>query len=241
MKTLLGFSMSLCYITASTFQEQNILFKKKLLKIDITCHPATSSEYWISEPSKVQCASLCFMTNREQCSAMIWNTLERTCWIIESSEPMTLTAGDVLTDLNVYVIPKEGCTNIGYYFDSLTNTCLKFFSTSGKTWHDARTHCQQNGGDLITITTAEKWNFVNSFLSCKGNMWIGLKAEQWVNGDPFINVFGLLTQFNLLDSEYRGDNEKDCTVVYLRGVYVFQDESCNIRVRSNYLCEITMP
>ncbi|CAG2219919.1 CD206 [Mytilus edulis] len=241
MKTLLGFSMSLCYITASIFQEQNILFKKKLLKIDITCHPATSSEYWISEPSKVQCASLCFMTNREQCSAMIWNTLERTCWIIESSEPMTLTAGDGLTDLNVYVIPKEGCTNIGYYFDSLTNTCLKFFSTSGKTWHDARTHCQQNGGDLITITTAEKWNFVKSFLSCKGNMWIGLKAEQWVNGDPFINVFGLLTQFNLLDSEYRGDNEKDCTVVYLRGVYVFQDESCNIRVRSNYLCEITMP
>ncbi|XP_063443410.1 perlucin-like protein [Mytilus trossulus] len=153
---------------------------------------------------------------------------------------MTIDADTVMTDLNMYVIWKEGCTDIGYYFDTLTNTCLKLFSTSGKTWHDARTHCQQNGGDLITITTAQKWNFVNSFLSCKSNIWIGLKAEQWVNGDPFINVFGLLTQFNNYDSMYTSDNEQNCTVVYLRRVYVFQDESCNIRVRRNYLCEITM-
>ncbi|CAG2219920.1 unnamed protein product [Mytilus edulis] len=155
--------------------------------MDLTCHPATSSEYWISKPSKVQCASLCFMTYREQCSAMIWNTLERTCWIIESSEPMTINAGKVMTDLNVYVIPKKV-----------------------------------------------------SLKRSKSAMWIGLKAEQWVNGDPFINVFGLLTQFNNYDSKYRSDNETDCTVVYLQGTYVFQDESCNIRVRSNYLCEITM-
>lgn len=108
MKTLLGFSMSLCYITASMFQYQKNLFENKLIKMDLTCHPATSSEYWISKSSKVQCASLCFMMEREQCSAMIWNTLERTCWIIESSEPMTINAGKVMTDLNVYVIPKEG-------------------------------------------------------------------------------------------------------------------------------------
>ncbi|CAG2218704.1 unnamed protein product [Mytilus edulis] len=180
------------------------------------------------------------MSNREPCSALVWNILERTCWIIESPEPMTIDADTVMTDLNMYVIWKEGCTNIGYYFDSLTNTCLKLFSTSGKTWHDARTHCQQNGGDLITITTAQKWNFVNSFLSCKSNIWIGLKAEQWVNGDPFINVFHLLTQFNNYDSMYTSDTEQNCTVVYLRSVYVFQDESCNIRVRGDYLCEITM-
>ncbi|CAC5357509.1 MRC [Mytilus coruscus] len=222
------------------WQEQNKSFKNKLIKIDLVCQPATSSEHGISVPSKVQCASLCFMANREPCSAIIWNILENTCRIIESTEPIIITAGTVMTDLNIYIIWKEGCTNIGYYFDSLTNSCLKLFSTGGITWQDARKHCQQNGGDLISITTPQKWEFVDSFLSCKKGMWIGLKAEQWVNGEPFINVFDFQTQFNYLDSQFLGDNEQDCTVMYFQSSYVFQDESCNIRLRSNYLCEITM-
>lgn len=78
------------------------------------------------------------------------------------------------------------------------------------------------------------------FLSGKTSIWIGLKAQQWVNGKPFINVFGFQTQLNNQDSAFPGDKEQDCTVVYFQSANVFQDESCNIRVKSNYLCEITM-
>lgn len=78
------------------------------------------------------------------------------------------------------------------------------------------------------------------FFSGKTSIWIGLKAQQWVNGKPFINVFGFQTQLNNQDSAFPGDNEQDCTVVYFQSANVFQDESCNIRVKSNYLCEITM-
>lgn len=108
MKTLFGFSISLCYIAASLFQEQNNLVEYKMIRINLICQPATSSEHGISVSSKVQCASLCFMSNREQCSALVWNILERTCWIIKSPEPMTIDADTVMTDLNMYVIWKEG-------------------------------------------------------------------------------------------------------------------------------------
>ncbi|CAG2219918.1 CD206 [Mytilus edulis] len=239
MKTLFGFSMSLCFTTAYMLQEHNKSVKN-LKKIDFICQPEISNELGISVPSNVQCASLCFLHDREPCSAIIWNKLERTCRILDSTESITINAGTIMADLNIYTIWKEGCTNIGYYFDFLTNSCVKLFSNGGITWRDARNHCQQNGGDLISITTLQKWEFVESFLSCKTSIWIGLKAQQWVNGKPFINVFGFQTQLNNQDSAFPGDNEQDCTVVYFQSANVFQDESCNIRVKSNYLCEITM-
>ena len=57
------------------------------------------------------------------------------------------------------------CQAVRYDYDLETNTCLKLLeSTSGVTWREARVICQQNGGDLISILTKEKWEFVINYI-----------------------------------------------------------------------------
>jgi hypothetical protein len=57
---------------------------------------------------------------------------------------------------------------LGYDFDSQTNTCLKV-NNNVLFWHDARERCQADGGDLVTMETREKWEFVTRFIECEYN------------------------------------------------------------------------
>ena len=60
------------------------------------------------------------------------------------------------------------CSVNGYDYDAETNTCLKYSTNAtGITWENARVRCQQDGGDLISITTKEKLEFVVNYLNCK--------------------------------------------------------------------------
>lgn len=53
------------------------------------------------------------------------------------------------------------CTSNGFQFDEGTSTCIKLVSTNGTTWGDARKYCQQyEGGDLVSIVSKEKWDFI---------------------------------------------------------------------------------
>ena len=59
------------------------------------------------------------------------------------------------------------CQAVRYDYDLETNTCLKLLeSTSGVTWMEARVICQEDGGELISIITKEKWEFVINYLRC---------------------------------------------------------------------------
>ena len=59
------------------------------------------------------------------------------------------------------------CQAVGYDYDLETNTCLKYmYKTAGFTWKEARARCQQDGGDLISILTKDKWDFVTNYLRC---------------------------------------------------------------------------
>lgn len=57
---------------------------------------------------------------------------------------------------------------LGYDFDAYTHTCIKVYDLS-ITWSDARTHCQDDGGDIITMPTLEKWQFVHRYIECEYN------------------------------------------------------------------------
>ncbi|GFO37605.1 C-type mannose receptor 2 [Plakobranchus ocellatus] len=55
-----------------------------------------------------------------------------------------------------------------------SGTCIKFYDDY-KTWADARTVCQQDGGDLVTIRDANMNQFVEAQRKSKGrSYWIGL-------------------------------------------------------------------
>ena len=61
-----------------------------------------------------------------------------------------------------------GCSLAGYDYDVATQTCLKlFYIPTPKTWTDARSYCQNDGGDLISITNTQKRDFVIRYVNCK--------------------------------------------------------------------------
>jgi hypothetical protein len=60
-------------------------------------------------------------------------------------------------------------------------------------WSDAINYCQDRGGHLVTITSAEEDSFVYKCFGIDGtNLWIGATDEsgerkwRWVTGEPFV-------------------------------------------------------
>ncbi|CAC5389466.1 MRC [Mytilus coruscus] len=193
--------------------------------------------------SRIQCASNCLSCFTPYCKAFIWNKIDKTCSHID--EIVKVEVADrvdvpMQSELDIYSAYKDGCTNRGYYYDFHSNTCLKIFvDNDGKTWKNASNHCQKNGGDLISLTTPAKWDFVTNFTSCVSNVWIGLKDKRWVSNDRFQNVLNVKVQFNNFDSGFFYDHESVCvSFKYANQIAVLQDESCNIRLKQTYVCEI---
>jgi hypothetical protein len=57
------------------------------------------------------------------------------------------------------------------------------------TWEQARAWCQERGGHLVTITSAEENTFVGSLVPQEETTWLGFVSQrerhQWVTGEPF--------------------------------------------------------
>ncbi|CAC5378401.1 MRC [Mytilus coruscus] len=222
-----------------TIQRNANLIKHQFSEINIYCLQSFVNKA-VGALSHIQCASDCLSLFTPYCKAFIWNEIDKTCTTKDEIVKSDAVDASMQSELQIYNAFKDGCTNKGYYYDSNSNTCVKMFvDNDGKTWKDARIHCQTNGGDLISITTKAKWDLVANFTSCISNMWIGLKEERWVTNVRFQNVFNVTAQFNKYDSAYIDDHEQDCgTFISASAYYVLQDESCNFRLKKTYVCEI---
>ncbi|VDI47402.1 Hypothetical predicted protein [Mytilus galloprovincialis] len=133
------------------------------------------------------------------------------------------------------------CASNGFQFDGETTTCIKLVSTSGTTWKDARKYCQQQeGGDLVSITSKAKWDFIMGNFSSVGPVWIGLKDKKWMTGESFHNIYGVTVQLNDYDGAYPSEVENSCGLLVRWSSNKLQDENCNIRKRLKFLCEIDM-
>ncbi|CAC5416913.1 MRC [Mytilus coruscus] len=133
------------------------------------------------------------------------------------------------------------CSSNGFQFDGETTTCIKLVSTSGTTWKDARKYCQQQeGGDLVSITSKAKWDFIMGNFNSVGPVWIGLKDKKWMTGESFNNIFGVTVQLNDYDGAYPSEVENSCGLLVRWSSNKLQDENCNIRKRTKFLCEIHM-
>ncbi|CAG2230283.1 unnamed protein product [Mytilus edulis] len=57
--------------------------------------------------------------------------------------------------------PTKECASNEFQFDGEITTCIKLVTTRGITWRDARQYCQQQeGGDLVSIISKAKWDFI---------------------------------------------------------------------------------
>ncbi|XP_071140255.1 C-type mannose receptor 2-like [Mytilus edulis] len=132
------------------------------------------------------------------------------------------------------------CGPDGLHLEEETASCIKHISTNGSTWKEARTICQQQGGDLVSIVTKAKWDSVIEYFRSVGRAWIGLKDKRWMTGESFNNVFEIKVQLNDYDSDYSKEDENTCGIIALSSSTPLQDENCNIRKREHFLCEIRM-
>ncbi|VDI11004.1 Hypothetical predicted protein [Mytilus galloprovincialis] len=132
------------------------------------------------------------------------------------------------------------CGTDGLQLEEETASCIKHTSTNGSTWKEARTICQQQGGDLVSIVTKAKWDSVIEYFRSVGRAWIGLKDKRWMTGESFNNVFEIKVQLNDYDRDYPKEDENTCGIIALSSSIPLQDENCYIRKRENFLCEIRM-
>ena len=68
--------------------------------------------------------------------------------------------------------------------------------------------------------------------------WIGLKDEKWLTGEHFVNIYDAHVRLNNHDSGYPEDTESNCGRFSAKPVLI--DNSCNIRKRYSFICEIFM-
>ncbi|XP_052084747.1 uncharacterized protein LOC127721941 [Mytilus californianus] len=134
------------------------------------------------------------------------------------------------------------CASNEILFDGETTTCIKLVSTRGTTWKNARKYCQeQEGGDLVSIISKAKWDFITKSFSNVRSVWIGLKDKTWMTGESFSNIYGVTIQLNNYDSGYPLQvNKNSCGILAPLSTVPLQDENCNIRERPSFLCEIIM-
>ena len=62
-----------------------------------------------------------------------------------------------------------------------------------------------------------------------------------MTGESFVNVFGINTQLNYLDAGFTSDPEVHCGKILLTSITSLEDESCNIRKRQLFVCEVVLP
>ncbi|KAM4543684.1 macrophage mannose receptor 1 [Fundulus diaphanus] len=72
--------------------------------------------------------------------------------------------------------PRGGCAPEWLTFKG---KCYKLFADK-KAWQDARTHCQKEGGNLLSITSEKEQAFLTTqLLSQNDDLWIGMNDINW--------------------------------------------------------------
>ena len=61
-----------------------------------------------------------------------------------------------------------------------------------------------------------------------------------MTGESFVNVFDIITQLNNYDKTFTHDQEVHCGVMKLASTTPLQDESCNIRKKNFFVCEVVL-
>ncbi|VDI07274.1 Hypothetical predicted protein [Mytilus galloprovincialis] len=142
------------------------------------------------------------------------------------------------THLDSFGMTRE-CKHDGYIYHTKANACLRLIESTGITWMNARTVCLENGGDLASIKTVEKMDYMLDFIRETDQVWIGLRQRQWMTGDIFMNVYNISVSLNNIDTAYTQESDASCGL--LKSTSKLRDRSCNLREEKYFVCEIVLP
>ncbi|XP_041824858.1 macrophage mannose receptor 1 [Melanotaenia boesemani] len=134
--------------------------------------PVTYTSWAGNEPN--------FANNDENCVTMYkglgyWNDIN--CGL-ELPSICKRSSGFFNTTMAPTTVPKGGCAPEWLAFHG---KCYKFFvGNENKNWQDARTHCIQEGGNLVSIVSDKEQAFLTTqMLLHNDDMWIGMNDINW--------------------------------------------------------------
>uniref|UniRef100_A0A669DCS4 Macrophage mannose receptor 1 n=1 Tax=Oreochromis niloticus TaxID=8128 RepID=A0A669DCS4_ORENI len=133
--------------------------------------PVTYTAWEHNEPN--------FANNDENCVTMYnsmgyWNDIN--CGI-ELPSICKRSNSFINTTMAPTTAPIGGCAPEWLAFQG---KCYKFVVGINKNWHDARTHCINQGGNLLSITSEKEQAFLTTqMLNYREDFWIGMNDVNW--------------------------------------------------------------
>ncbi|XP_026076751.1 lymphocyte antigen 75-like isoform X1 [Carassius auratus] len=76
----------------------------------------------------------------------------------------------------------EGCSSSLWDESPVKGRCYQVVSTAVVTWHEARDACQNQGGDLLSLSSPQELEFFRNKTDLPSKLWIGLNHLDWMQG-----------------------------------------------------------
>ncbi|KAM4678132.1 asialoglycoprotein receptor 1-like [Discoglossus pictus] len=121
------------------------------------------------------------------------------------------------------------------------NSSCYYFSNAGKSWEDAKKHCESENSHLVVINTKEEQKYMQK-LARSQFTWIGLTDAdgewKWVDGTNY-NSVPTNWRRGQPDNYHRHgvEGSEDCAHLHLLGLW--NDDYCSTRYR--HICEKDVP
>ncbi|KTF75962.1 hypothetical protein cypCar_00046669, partial [Cyprinus carpio] len=119
--------------------------------------------------------------------------------------------------------------------NALMDNCYQFNFLARLSWSEARTSCQQQGADLLSITKVEEQIFINGLLTgYSATLWMGLNdldlngGWQWADSAPlkYLNWEAEMPSY---------DEEEDCGVISTNAQGRWHNRDCSVPLP--YICK----
>uniref|UniRef100_A0A8C6UVQ6 Mannose receptor, C type 2 n=1 Tax=Neogobius melanostomus TaxID=47308 RepID=A0A8C6UVQ6_9GOBI len=127
------------------------------------------------------------------------------------------------------------CCETFWDTDPLTDSCYQFNFQSTLSWSEARTSCQQQGADLLSVTKLHEQTYINGLLTgYSAALWIGLNdldvngGWQWADSSP-------LKYLNWEQDQPNHEEEENCVVIRTETSGRWQNRDCSVALP--YVCK----
>ncbi|XP_066497650.1 C-type mannose receptor 2 [Hoplias malabaricus] len=119
--------------------------------------------------------------------------------------------------------------------DSLMHSCYQFNFQATLSWSEARTSCEQQGADLLSITRVEEQSYINGLLTgYSAALWMGLNdldlngGWQWTDSSP-------LKYLNWETDQPKHEEDQNCAVIRTESSGRWQNRDCSVALP--YICK----
>ncbi|XP_023224702.1 macrophage mannose receptor 1-like [Centruroides sculpturatus] len=189
---------------------------------------------WINNTFKLSKDS--FTLSEETCSAILFN---KSNFLKISVKSNSFAYAICQKTIKTYLIQSSDCIScpVSWFSYGSTDKCYWISNNQTRNWLEARSYCQNFGGDLITYTSKEEENFILSIMSeTLQDYWIGLNYSfsryKWTEklGDATIWMRRNFKELNGTE----GSNKSLC-VFYSQKAKEWLHEDCELS--KGFICK----